>query len=267
MIVVKVGGGSGIDYEKVCRDVAHCWQLGTRMVLVHGGSHATNLLSERLGKPPRFVSSVSGIESRLTDRETLEIFTMAYVGKINKQLVERLQSLGVNAVGLSGLDGALLVGRRKASIRIVEGGKQKVIRDDYTGKVEKVNVGLLSLLLEHGYLPVITPPALSYEGVAINVDADRAAAAVAVAIGAKTLVILSNVPGLLRDVGDPESIVTAIPRDKLKDYMHLALGRMKKKLMAAAEALDGGVSRIVIASSNADRPITSALEGHGTVIE
>ncbi len=267
MIVVKIGGGSGIEYLPLCRDVAELWKGGLRMVLVHGGSHETNLLSERLGKPPRFVTSVSGVESRYTDRETLEIFTMAYVGKVNKRLVELFQGLGVNAVGLSGLDGGLLRGPRKAVIRIVEDGKQKVLRDDYTGKVEEVNAGLIGLLLDHGYLPVLTPPALSYEGVAVNVDADRAAAAVAAALGAEQLIILSNVPGLLRDVNDSASLIARVPAPELEEYMGLALGRMKKKLMGAGEALRGGVRRVVLASGNVDRPISRALAGQGTVIE
>ena len=144
MIVVKVGGGAGIDYDALCADIAGLWAAGRRLVLLHGGSHETNLLAERLGHPPRFVTSPSGYTSRYTDRATLEIFMMAYAGKVNKLIVERLQRLGVNAVGLSGLDGRLLEGQRKAAIRIVEDGKQKVLRDDWTGTVERVNGGLLA---------------------------------------------------------------------------------------------------------------------------
>src|SRR4051812_49955591 len=98
MIVVKVGGGVGIDYEALCADTAELRRPGQHLVLVHGGSHKTNMLAERLGHPPRFVTSPSGYSSRYTDRETLEIFMMAYAGKVNKLIVERLQSLGVNAV-------------------------------------------------------------------------------------------------------------------------------------------------------------------------
>jgi acetylglutamate/LysW-gamma-L-alpha-aminoadipate kinase len=97
MIVVKVGGGKGIPLEAVCQDVQTLVHQGERLILVHGASHETNMLSTALGRPPRFVTSVSGVESRYTDRETLEIFTMAYVGKMNKLFVERLQQLGVNA--------------------------------------------------------------------------------------------------------------------------------------------------------------------------
>jgi len=151
MIVVKVGGGKGIPIEAVCQDMRTLVGRGERLIFVHGASHETNLLSTALGKPPRFVTSISGVESRYTDRETLEIFTMAYVGKMNKLFVERLQQLGVNAVGLCGADGRSMEGERKAAIKVIENGKRKVLRDDFTGRVEKINTGLLTLLLEHGW--------------------------------------------------------------------------------------------------------------------
>ena len=168
-------------------DLTDIIRAGRKVVLVHGASGETNLLAERLGKPPRFVTSVSGIESRYTDRETLEIFEMAYCGKGNKALVEAFQTRGVNAVGLSGLDGRIFEGKRKDTITILEGGKRKVLRGDYTGKVERVNLGLVTLLLDHGYLPVLCPPAASYEGEAVNVDGDTAAAMLAAALKADGL--------------------------------------------------------------------------------
>ncbi len=276
MLVVKVGGGQGIDYEAVCRDFAERVQGGERGVLVHGGSHETNVLSERLGKPPRFVTSVSGVQSRYTDRETLEIFTMVYAGRVNKRIVELLQRLGVNAVGLSGLDGRLLEGQRKPAIKVIENGKRMVLRDDYTGRVERVNTDLLRLLLDHGYTPVVTPPAISTtrvsdsrdqgEIVAINVDGDRAAAVIASALGADTLIILSNVPGLLRDVNDPASLIDRVPRERLAEFAEYAQGRMQKKVMGAGEALAAGVRRVILADARVERPIAAALEGKGTVI-
>src|SRR5512136_1771861 len=142
MIVVKIGGSAGVDLDAVCSDLAALTRAGQQLILVHGGSHETNLLSERLNKPPRFVTSVSGMESRYTDRETLEIFEMVYAGKVNKGIVERLQKLGVNAVGLSGVDGRLLEGKRKDAIKVIENGKMKVLRDDYTGRVEQANTHL-----------------------------------------------------------------------------------------------------------------------------
>src|SRR4051794_9567943 len=108
VIVVKVGGGAGMDYDALCSDIAALWGEGKRLVLVHGGSHETTVRAAQLAPPPRFVTSPSGYSSRYTDRATLEIFMMTSAGKVNKLLVERLQRLGINAVGLSGLDGRLL---------------------------------------------------------------------------------------------------------------------------------------------------------------
>lgn len=266
MITIKVGGGVGIDYDALCADIADHWRVGRRLVLVHGGSHETNLLAEQLGHPPYFVTSPSGFTSRYTDRATLEIFMMAYNGKVNTLLVERLQRLGVNAVGLSGLDGRLLAGRRKATIRIIEGGKQRVLRDDWTGTVEQVNTELLTLLLTNGYLPVVAPLAASADGEAINVDGDRAAAAVAAALGAEALLLLSNVPGLLRAFPDESTLIPLIAREEIAAFLPVAQGRMKKKVLGASEALDAGVQRIVIGDARLDKPISRALAGQGTVI-
>jgi acetylglutamate/LysW-gamma-L-alpha-aminoadipate kinase len=266
MLVIKIGGSEGINYDTICDDLAKLWQCGRRLIVIHGGSHETNQIAEKLGLPPRFVTSVSGYESRYTDRQTLEVFEMVYCGKMNKMIVEKLQQRGVNAVGLSGIDGRTLVGERKAAIRIIEEGKKKVLRGDYTGKVEQVNRGLLELLLDNQYLPVISPPAISYEGEAINVDGDRAAACVAREFQAEKLVILSNVPGLLRDISDQASLVSKIPRAHADEFMSLALGRMKKKLMGACEAIDGGVPEVIFASGVIENPISRALEGMGTHI-
>lgn len=267
MLVVKVGGGEGIDLEAVCTDVAHLVFWGEAVVLVHGGSHETTVLSHRLGKPPRMVTSPSGVQSRYTDRETLEIFAMAVAGKINTLLVEGLQRRGVNALGLSGLDGRLLVGRRKGTIIAVEDGKKKVLRDDYGGTVEQVNVSLLRSLLDGGFTLVIAPLALSERGEALNVDGDRAAAAVAGALGARALVILSNVPGLLRHFPDESTRIPAIPGDRLEACWAYAQGRMKKKLMSASEAIRAGVRRVILADGRGTHPLLRALaEENGTVI-
>lgn len=267
MIVVKVGGGKGINYEAVTSDLAELWQSGEKIILVHGGSYETNLLSEKLGHPPKFVTSVSGYESRYTDRETLEIFEMVYCGKINKMIVEMLQKKGVNAVGLSGIDGRLLEGSRKDAIKIIDkDGRKKVLRDDYTGKVEKVNQTLLEVLLNNNFFPVITPPAISFEGDAINVDGDRAAAMLAGATHADKLIILSNVPGLLRDVRDESSLITRVDKAFVEESMGFAEGRFKKKVMGATEALSDGVKEVVFADARVEKPITAAMQGKGTVI-
>jgi len=267
MLVVKAGGGEGLDMEAVCTDIAELVGRGEQVVLVHGGSHETNVISEKLGKPPRFVTSASGHVSRYTDRETLEIFAMVAAGKINKLLVERLQQLGVNALGLCGVDGRLLEGRRKSVLKIVENGKRKVLREEWSGKIERVNVSLLKLLLESGYIPVVAPLAISHRGEMVNVDGDRAAAAVAAALGAETLVLLSNVPGLLRGFPDESSLIRHIGREELEAYFPYAQGRMKRKLLGAKEALDGGVGRVILGDGRVEAPVSQALAGKGTVIE
>jgi len=268
LFVVKVGGGEGIDLDAVCADLAELAHAGHRWVLVHGGSHETNVVAAQLGHPPQFITSVSGFTSRRTDRRALEIFEMVYCGKVNKGIVERLQRRGVNAVGLSGLDGRLLEGPRKKALRIVdpETGRRRVIRDDLTGKVERVNAGLLRLLLDAGYWPVISPPASSYEGEAVNVDGDRAAAAITAALGADTLLILSNVPGLLRNFPDERSLIRHVPAEGLEEAMGYAEGRMRIKLLGAGEALKAGVQRVVLGDSRLRNPVRAALAGQGTVI-
>ena len=266
MLVVKVGGGRGIGYEPVCDDLAALHARGCPWLLVHGGSHETNELAKALGHPPRFVTSASGYESRYTDRRTLEIFEMAYCGKVNKRIVELLQRRGVPAIGLAGLDGRLLSGPRKATLTIVESGKKKVLRDDHTGKITSVNTELIRVLYDAGYVLAVCPPAISDDHVAVNVDGDRAAARLADAVGADDLVILSNVPGLLRDPDDESSLIRHIVSDALDGYVDYAKGRMRKKLMAVKEALAGGVRRIVLGDARLDQPVTEALAGRGTVI-
>ncbi|MFQ5578935.1 MAG: [LysW]-aminoadipate kinase [Anaerolineae bacterium] len=267
MFVLKIGGSAGINYDFITADIAALVGAGRRMVVVHGGSSLTDAVATALGHPPQFVTSVSGFTSRRTDRRTLEIFEMVYCGQVNKGLVETLQTRGVNAIGLSGLDGRLWEGKRKRAIKIIEGGRRRVLRDDYTGKVERVNVPLLQSLLSAGYLPLLTPPAISYDGEAINVDGDRAAAATAVALQCNTLVILSNVPGLLERFPDEASLIRHIPARKLDAFMAVAQKRMKKKVMGAQEALAGGLKRVIFADGRVEEPVRRALAGEGTVIE
>ncbi len=258
VIVVKVGGSAGIDRAAVARDVAEIAARGERVVLVHGASSETDALASALGHPARTVVSPSGQQSRRTDRRTLELFAMAALGVETFAYVELLRRNGARAVGVFGL----LAGPRK-SVRALEDGKVVLLRDDYTGKVETIDVPALRALLDGGSLPVLPPLALSPEGEGLNVDGDRAAAAVAAALEASTLVVLSNVPGLLRDVADAGSVVATATLDEADALAH---GRMKKKAMAAREALDAGVANVVIASGRVERPVTRALAGEGTTI-
>jgi len=265
-IVVKLGGTEGVDFSAICRDAAELLAGGTRLVFVHGGSAEATALGKAVGHPPRFVTSPSGFTSRYTDRRTLEIFAMAVNGKINTLLVEQLHALGVNAFGLSGLDGGLLRAKRKAAIRVVENGKKKILRDDYTGKIEAVNAALLATLLDAGTVPVVAPLAVSEQGEALNVDADRAAAEIAAALKAKALLLLTAVPGLMRNFPDETTLIREVPAAQREAALAFAQGRMKKKILGAQEALAGGVGRVVVADGRVEKPITAALQGQGTVI-
>ncbi len=266
-IVIKIGGGEGIEITPILSEIAQLVQSGQPVVLVHGGSHETNVLSARLGIEARFITSPSGHTSRRTDRATLEIFEMVYCGKINKAIVESLRAERVDAIGLSGIDGGIWRGKRKDAIRAIEEGRTVIIRDDLTGTVDHVDRDLLQMLLANGRTPVLTPPAITDKGIAINVDADRAAARTAAALGASELYLLSNVRGVLRDPADSESLIARASEDSMASVRDAAKGRMKNKVLAAEEALAGGVTRVVIGSANGPAALTRAREGAGTVFE
>lgn len=266
LIVVKAGGTEGVDFKAICADCAEMIKRGDRLLVVHGGSAEASALGEAVGYPPRFITSPSGHSSRYTDRRTLEIFAMAVNGKINTLLVEELQRLGINAIGLSGLDGRILEAQRKTAIQSVEGGKRKVIRDDFSGKIESVNRSLLLSLMAAGYTPVIAPLAISTEGEALNVDADRAAAMIAAALDAAVLVLLTSVPGLLANFPDEDSLIRSLPKSRLGEAQEYAQGRMKKKVLGAEEALKGGVAEVIIADGRVGNPVQNALQGNGTRI-
>ncbi len=171
--------------------------------------------------------------------------------------------MAYNALGLAGVDGRLLLARRKPFVRSVSAdGRAQILRDDYTGQIEQVNSTLLMMLLDAGYVPVIAPLALSHEGERLNVDGDRAAAAVAASLHADTLVVMTNVPGLLADPADNTTLIRAIPAGSLDEYMVYAQGRMRKKLLGAQEALRGGVGRVCIGSAS----VLDVLNGAGTTI-
>ncbi|HEX9268282.1 MAG TPA: [LysW]-aminoadipate kinase [Candidatus Limnocylindria bacterium] len=252
--VIKAGGSVGVDRDSVADLVAEVAR-SDEIVLVHGASAETDRLQAALGHPVETVMSPSGHQSRRTDRRTLEIFAMAALGVENFLYVEKLQARGIDAVGLSGLSGRLLIAKRKI-VRSRAEGRTVLLRDDFTGTVEAVNVPLLRQFLAPGRVPVVAPLALSTEAEALNVDGDRVAARIAVALEADALIILTNVPGLLRDLDDPDSLVTDTT---LEEAESLALGRMKKKVLAAREALEGGVEEVVIRGATGEPYVRTVI--------
>jgi acetylglutamate/LysW-gamma-L-alpha-aminoadipate kinase len=262
--VVKVGGSLEVSAAGPLLD--ELASFAAPLVVVHGGHLQLDRLSTALGHPPRMVRSVRGEVSRYTDSLTMDHFLMAYCGLVNKRLVEGLRRRGADAVGLSAMDAGIAVGRRRADLRISDGERTRVLHDDHAGSIEEVDASLLLTLLGTGRLPVVCPPAISRDGVAINVDGDRLAARLAVALGAERLVILMDAPGLLRDPVDPATLVPRIDAAAIPDHLSLARGRARVKLLAAGQALEGGVAAVVLGDGRGERPLSRVLAGAGTWI-
>jgi acetylglutamate/LysW-gamma-L-alpha-aminoadipate kinase len=268
--VVKIGGARAVDPAGALADVAKLVEQDEQVVVVHGGSTAVDDTLEELGEEPTYVETPGGVVGRFTDERTMEVFEMVLPGRLNTDLTAGLQNQGVDAVGLSGVDGGLLTGPRKSAVRVLEDGKKKIKRGDHSGKITDVNGDLLETLLGDGYTPVVTVPMLGEEkagGVTpVNADADRAAAAVAGALDA-TLVVLTDVPGILADPDDESTLIErASDPAGLEGIEDAAEGFMTKKVMAAKEALAGGASEVIVADANVDAPISDAIDGGGTHI-
>ncbi|MGI0063547.1 MAG: [LysW]-aminoadipate/[LysW]-glutamate kinase [Nitrosopumilaceae archaeon] len=256
MITIKIGG-SVVDnlHPTIISDIKKIVEQ-EGVVLVHGGGKEVTKVSKELGKEPKFVVSPSGIKSRYTDKETAEIFTMVMSGKINKTIVGMLQKNGINAIGLSGIDGKIIQAERKKKLLIInEKGRKQAIDGGYTGKITNVNASLLKLLLEQGYTPVISPIAISEEFDFLNVDGDRAAAYVAGKIQSDKVLFLTDVDGLLMD----EKLVKSLTLDEAKAIIPKIGFGMEKKILAATEALDMGVKEALIANGQRENPISAAI--------
>lgn len=266
MLVIKIGGGTAIGeggYAHFARDVAAQTEP---LLVVHGGNAEFSRLSRDLGIPPRMLTSASGRITRYTDAATMAAMLMAYCGKVNKRLVAMLQAEGVNAVGLSAIDGRVAWGHRKPVLRGTENGKPKVLRDDHSGTLDGVDTRLIRLLLDAGYVPVLTPPALGEDGVPINVDGDKLALELAVALGADRLLFFSDTPGLLRDKDDETSLIREIDAAAPGAALASATGRMTVKVEAALGAIDRGIGQVVFADGRVEQPIHQALSGAGTTV-
>ena len=256
MITIKIGG-SVVDnlHPTTISDIKKIVEQ-EGVVLVHGGGKEVTKVSKDLGKEPKFVVSPGGIKSRYTDKETAEIFTMVMSGKINKTIVCMLQKNGINAIGLSGIDGKVIQAERKKKLLIInEKGRKQAIDGGYTGKITNVNASLLKSLLEQGYTPVISPIAISEEFDCLNVDGDRAAAYVAGKIQSDKVLFLTNVDGLLMD----EKLVKSLTLDEAKAIIPKVGFGMEKKILAATEALDMGVKEALIANGQRENPISAAI--------
>ena len=282
MITIKIGGSVVDDlHPSIVTDIKKLVDklpertkaTGEGIVLVHGGGKEVTKVTKQLGKEPRFVVSPGGVKSRYTDLETAEIFTMVMSGRINKTIVKMLQKNGINAVGLSGIDGKIIQADRKKKLIIMnEKGRKQAIDGGYTGKITQVNESLIETLLEQRYVPVISPVAISEDSEFLNVDGDRAAANIAGKIGMiarmhlpdNKIIFLTNVDGLLMD----EKLVDTLTLAKAKEILPQIGFGMEKKILAATEALDMGVTEAIIANGQRENPISSAIaHNHCTVIK
>jgi [amino group carrier protein]-L-2-aminoadipate 6-kinase len=265
MILVKVGGAKNLNWNEIGTDLKTLSEK-EQIILVHGASKIRDDIAVQMGAPTQTVVSPSGVSSVFTDQTAMDIFLMSYPGLVNKTIVAKLQQLGINAIGLSGVDGRIWEGVRKDKILIKENGKIFAKTGNMTGRVEKINTKLILDLLGSGYLPVITPPAISYEGEIINVDNDLAIAVMGRELKIEKLVVLFEAPGLLEKFGDESSLIKEIPKDKIDDFLKFGEGRMKKKIIGAKEALNNGVSEVIFGDSRVNNPIQNALNYAGTVI-
>ena len=264
LIVVKVGGSILKEVPpEIVTDIKNVLSEH-QLVLVHGGGKGVTEIASKLGKEQQFVFSPQGFRSRYTDKETMEIFTMVMAGRINKKLVSALQKQQIPVVGLSGLDGYLLRAERKKRLIIInDQGRKQVIDGGYTGKVNQVNGSLLILLLKNGYVPLVSPVAVSEDFEPLNVDADRTAANIAGALKADKLVLLTDVEGLILD----NKLVSNMSVEDVESKLKKIGGGMITKVYAAQEALNSGVNEVIICSGIKKAPISSALEHKaGTVI-
>jgi acetylglutamate/LysW-gamma-L-alpha-aminoadipate kinase len=266
LTVVKCGGNPAVDSAGICADVARLVHRGESVVLVHGGSGEIARLAAKLGVPQRTLVAPDGVSARYTDPAMLEVVVLALAGAVKPAIVAALSGLGVPAVGLTGLDGGMLRARRKPAVRAVVDGRTVLVRDNHSGRLGAVRTELLEGLLRSGFVPVVSPPAIDEHDHPVNINADRVAAALTVALGADRLVLLTGAPGVLADPGDDTSLQSTYEVPSTGAPGSVAGGGMALKLVAAREALAGGVTSVRIADGRVPDPISRALAGSGTAV-
>jgi len=260
MIVVKAGGRViKNNLDKLIESLAN---LNENAIFVHGGGDQVSETSKRLGIEPVFVTSPEGIRSRYTTKEELEVFIMV-MSLISRQIVSKLSDKK-KAIALTGADGSTVVAERKKKIIVIdERGRKRMIDGGFTGKIKEVNASLILDLLKNLNLLVFAP--LAYdpsEKTLLNVDGDQMAFAIATAIKADALILLSDVDGVLVD----GKVVRNLNKDNAKELSKKIGPGMNRKLLMGAEAIENGVKKVIISSGLVEDPISNALKSNGTVI-
>ena len=257
IVVVKYGGNAMINEQlkqQVMEDIALLWLIGVKVVLVHGGGPEISDTMKRLGKESVFVNGL-----RVTDKETVDIVQMVLAGKVNKTLVNLLQTKGGRAIGLSGLDGGII---------------QAEMKDEtlgYVGKITKIRTQPIMDLLEKNYIPVVSTIAGDKEGNTYNINGDTAAAHIAGALGAERLIMMTDIAGGLMDKDDPSTLIPHLTVAEAKGLYDSGViaGGMIPKVDCCIEALEHGVKHVVIMDGRIPHSILMELltdEGAGTMV-
>ncbi len=258
IIVVKYGGNAMISEElkmQVMEDIVLLWLIGVKPVLVHGGGPEISEMLKKVGKESKFVDGL-----RVTDKETAEIVQMVLAGKINKQLVNLLGEFGGNAVGISGMDGHLIE------------AKVKDERLGFVGEITNVNVQPIFDLIEKQYIPVVSTVGCDKDGNVYNINADTAASYIAGALKAERLITMTDIPGILRDVNDPDSIIKRVNIEEARQLFREGVisGGMIPKVECCIEAIEKGVRRVTILDGRVPHAVLLELltdEGAGTMVK
>lgn len=268
MLLIKIGGSKELNWDYIAEDLKN---LDQDYIIIHGANEYLAEINDSMGRIDEEIISPSGYGSRYTTEESIDTFLQAYCGLANKKLVAKLQGHGINAVGLSGVDGKLWEGTRKEKVigylRSDSNKKVKVIRDSMVGNVKDINTKLINVLLENSFIPVITAPAISDDNQIINVDNDRAAAVMVEKLNISEMIMLFGAPGLLKDHKDQSSLISNVDAKEIDSILEYADGRMKKKVLGAKEAFAAGLEKMYWGDGRVENPITSLFNGSGTIIE
>jgi len=263
MIIIKIGGGRNINLEEIINDLK---SIDDKCIIVHGANSFRDELAKKIGYEKKTVKSLSGYHSVVSDEELINLQMMAYAGLKNKRIVELCQQVGINAIGLSGLDGKLIEGKRNRGIKIIDDGKKKIIRD-FSGKPKKINTELLNVLLNQGYLPVLTVPIIDENGYAINSENDDIVSLLQESFNTDTVIHLIEAGGFLKDSKDENSIIKKMSKNELINWEAQAEGRIKRKLYSLTKMFEHGVKKVFIGDGRIMQPLSNAIKGTGTVIE
>ena len=262
MIILKIGGGKEINLTGIVTDLSI---LQEKIIIIHGANALRDEIADRLGIERKVVTSVKGYSSVLSDENVIDLQMMAYAGLRNKRIVELCQQKGINAVGLSGLDGRVVQGQRNIGIRVYENGKLKIIRD-FSGKPKSINADLLDLLMKNGYTPVLCVPIIDENNFAINSENDDIVRVLQECFNADTIIHLIEAPGFLDDPDNIDSLVKQINKTDLAQKESQMKGRMKRKMLALRQLFEKGAVKVIICDGRTEHPIEDALSGKGTLI-